>query len=133
MDYLRNKQWGPREVQMLSPLQLAYVGDAVYEVFVRTQLIENKKCKVNQLHRLATKYVKAEAQSEIIHRIEDLLTEEEKTIVRRGRNAKSNSVPKNAKLSDYKNATALECLVGFLYLEKRDDRLKELLSDMIEL
>lgn len=131
MDYLRNKEWGNREVHMLSPLQLAYVGDSVYEVFVRTQLLENKKNKVSQLHRLATHYVKAEAQANILASIEDQLTEEEQMIVRRGRNAKSNTTPKNAKLADYKNATALECLVGFLYLEKRDERLKELLNIMI--
>ncbi|MCT4663392.1 MAG: Mini-ribonuclease 3 [Tissierellales bacterium] len=128
MELFRNKEWKNREVQMMGPLQLAYVGDAVYEMYIRNYLIENKNAKVNQLHRLATHYVKAKAQSDILWRIESELTDEEKTIVRRGRNAKSYSVPKNAKLSDYRNATALEALIGFLFLEKRDDRLKEVLD-----
>lgn len=113
---------------MMNPLQLAYIGDAIYEVYIRNYLLESKKTKVNQLHKLATNYVKAKAQSDILRKIELELTEEEIAIVRRGRNAKSYSVPKNAKLSDYRNATALEALVGFLFLEKRDERLKEILD-----
>jgi len=116
----------------LSPLQLAYVGDAVYELFVRTYLLGVKDASVNELHKEAVKYVKAKAQADIIHFLEQALTEEEWAIVKRGRNAKSGSVPKNAKLQDYRYATGFETLVGYLYLEGNHKRIYEIFAMIIQ-
>lgn len=119
------------DVKMMSPLQLAYVGDACYELMVRTFLLD-KNLSVNSLHRKATKYVKAEAQSKIVHKLEDVLSEEEKAIVKRGRNTKSHSNPKNANLIDYKYATGFEALFGYLYLTDQDLRLEEIFKAITE-
>lgn len=110
------------DIAMLSPLQLAYVGDAVYELLVRTYILE-KGLNVNQLHKKATKYVKADAQSEIIHYLEEHLTEMENNIVKRGRNAKTNTSPKNSSIIDYKYATGFESLFGYLYLTNQNSRI----------
>ena len=115
------------DIAMLSPLQLAYVGDAVYELLVRTYILD-KNSNVNQLHKKATKYVKADAQSEIIHYIEEHLTEDEKHIVKRGRNAKTNTSPKNSSIIDYKYATGFESLFGYLYLKKENERILTLFN-----
>lgn len=120
-----NTELTAEDITMLSPLQLAYIGDAVYELLVRTYLL-SKKLSVNELHKVATKYVKAKAQADIVHRLEDLLTDEELTIVKKGRNAKSNTMPKNASMIDYKYATGFEALIGYLYLKGEDTRIKEL-------
>lgn len=117
-----NETLDREDIAMLSPLQLAYVGDAVYELLVRTYILD-KNLNVNQLHKKATKYVKANAQSELIHYIEEYLTEEEKQIVKRGRNAKTNTSPKNSSIIDYKYATGFEALFGYLYLTKQNSRI----------
>lgn len=122
------KELDVKEVRQLSPLQLAYIGDAVYELLVRSYLISKKNISVNELHKEAIKFVKAKAQREILFSIEEDLTEEEWSIVKRGRNAKSGTVPKNADLQDYKYATGFEALFGFLYLFKRYDRIGELFN-----
>ncbi|NMA49236.1 MAG: Mini-ribonuclease 3 [Tissierellia bacterium] len=114
-------------LKMMAPLQLAYIGDSVYELFVRTMIL-SKDENVNKLHKKAIKYVKANAQAESLTKLEELLTDEEKSIVRRGRNAKINTLPKNAELSEYKRATGFESLLGFLFLSKNDKRLIELLE-----
>lgn len=105
------------------PLVLAYIGDAVYEVFIRTYLISQGSSKVHNLHLKSTAFVKAKAQSDIIHGIMDGLTEEEQDLVRRGRNARSGTIPKNADVTEYKYATGFEALIGYLYLNGRMDRL----------
>ncbi|WP_416197326.1 MAG: Mini-ribonuclease 3 [Sporanaerobacter sp.] len=125
-----NKKLTAREASMLSPLQLAYIGDAVYELFIRTYLLE-RDLPVHELHKEAIKYVKAKAQSDIVHELEDELTEEEKAIVKRGRNAKTYSSPKNAELIDYKYATGFESLIGFLYLTGRQERMMELFQKIV--
>ncbi|NLY44624.1 MAG: Mini-ribonuclease 3 [Tissierella sp.] len=122
-----NESLDREDVAMLSPLQLAYVGDAVYELLVRTYILD-KNSNVNQLHKKATKYVKADAQSEIIHYIEEYLTEDEKHIVKRGRNAKTNTSPKNSSIIDYKYATGFESLFGYLYLTKQNSRILTLFN-----
>lgn len=127
-----NKELTGEDIMMLSPLQLAYVGDAVYELLVRTSILR-KELKVNHLHRAAKKYVKAEGQSRIIHHLEPLLTETEKYYVKKGRNAKIHSSPKNADLIDYKYATGFECLLGYLYLTNQDERLAEFFDYIIKL
>ncbi len=116
------------EIRQLSPLVLAYMGDAVYEVYIRTLLVTGVHEPVHKLHKKSTEYVKAKAQSDIIHRIMDSLTPEEQDVVRRGRNAKSGTIPKNADVTDYKYATGYESLIGFLYLSGSYDRMEEILK-----
>ncbi|NLJ74137.1 MAG: Mini-ribonuclease 3 [Firmicutes bacterium] len=110
----------------LSPLVLAYVGDAVYELYIRTKLAALPG-KVNDLHRAAVEYVRAGSQAEIIHDWEPLLSESEKDVVRRGRNAKS-GVPRHADAADYRYSTGFEALLGHLYLSGQEKRLLELLE-----
>jgi len=126
-----NTKLSKEDLMMLSPLQLAYIGDAVYELLIRTYLLD-RDLSVNQLHKTTTKYVKAKAQSELIHKVEFMLTDEEKSYVKKGRNTKINSSPKNADILDYKYATGFECLFGYLYLSNQDLRLIEILKIMME-
>ena len=108
----------------MSPLVLAYLGDTVYESYIREHLIrQNINRKVNNLHKLAIQYSKAKAQATIIHELEDELTEEEMKIFKRGRNQKSHTAPKNADIIDYKYATVSEALIGYLYLSENKERL----------
>ena len=116
------------EVNTMSPLTWAYVGDAVFELLIRTHLINKTRSKPHMLHIEAIKYVKADAQVEILRRIEDKLSTDEMEIVRRGRNAQNHHVPKNATVEEYSYATAFEALIGYLYLTKQDQRLKEILD-----
>ena len=116
------------DVNMMSPLTWAYIGDCVYELYVRQELINKTNLKPHRLHIEAIRYVKASKQAEILQKISDRLTEEEKDIVRRGRNAENHHLPKNASVQDYMYSTAFEALIGYLYLTKKDKRLKEILS-----
>nr|WP_279380049.1 ribonuclease III domain-containing protein [Sporosalibacterium faouarense] len=119
------------DARLMSPLQLAYLGDAVYEVLVRTYLVDKKKVSVNELHKEAVNYVKAEAQAKIAFFLEEKLTEEEWSVLKRGRNAKSASVPKNASISDYKYATGFEALIGYLYIKGDIDRILWLFDEIV--
>ncbi|EHJ32554.1 TPA: Mini-ribonuclease 3 [Clostridioides difficile] len=122
------------ELVTMSPLVLAYLGDTVYETYIREYLIrQNTQKKVNDLHKLAIKYVKAKAQATIIHEIEIELTEEESKIYKRGRNQKSNTSPKNADIIDYKHATGFEALVGYLYLNNEIERLQYIINKGIKI
>lgn len=125
-----NKSLSGEDIMMLSPLQLAYIGDSVYELLVRTYLI-TKGISVKDLHKATTNYVKAKAQADFIHKIEEYLTEEEKILVKKGRNAKSNTSPKNTDIIDYKYATGFECVFGYLYLMNQDKRIEELFQMII--
>ncbi|MCR4436836.1 MAG: ribonuclease III domain-containing protein [Clostridiales bacterium] len=111
-----------------SPLLLAYMGDAVYELYVRTLIVSEENAPVHRLHKRSTDFVKAKAQSDIIHRLMDSLSPEELDIVRRGRNAKSGTIPKNANVTEYKYATGFESLIGYLYLKKDYSRLMRILK-----
>lgn len=113
----------------LSPLVLAYVGDAVYELYIRTKLAAYP-AKMQKLHRRAVTYVQAASQAEIIHAWEPELTEEERDVVRRGRNAKS-GMPRHADVVEYRYSTGMEALIGHLYLTGQEERLLELLSKII--
>jgi ribonuclease-3 family protein len=113
----------PRE---LSPLVLAYVGDAVYELYVRTKLAAYPG-KMHQLHRMAVKYVQASRQAEIIHEWEPDLSEDERDVVRRGRNAKG-GVSHRGDVIEYRYSTGMEALIGYLYLTGQEKRLDELLG-----
>ena len=116
------------DVNQMSPLVWAYMGDSVYEQYIRNYLVTNTKYKPHKLHIEATKFVKASAQAEILKKIEAILTEEEKDIVRRTRNTENHHVAKNASVQDYMYATAFEGLVGYLYLTKQLERLNEILE-----
>lgn len=127
---LINSEFGQSfpDVSTYSPLTLAYIGDAIFDLVVRTLLVEQANIQVKKLHKKASEIVKASSQAQIILAIEDILTEEELSIFKRGRNAKSNSVAKNADIRDYRNATGFEALFGYLYLSKHLDRALELMK-----
>lgn len=114
--------------EQLSPLTLAFVGDAVYEAYIRTRIAKDVNMQVAKLHKIAIKYVSAVAQSKIVHSIEDRFTEEEQNVYKRGRNAHSHTSAKNADIVDYRHATGFEALIGYLYLKKESERLDEILS-----
>lgn len=128
MEELIERRRDERDVNMMSPLTWAYIGDCVYELYVRQELINKTNLKPHKLHIDAIGYVKASKQAEILKEIKDKLTDEEQDIVRRGRNAENHHLPKNASVKDYMYSTAFEALIGYLYLTKRDERLKEILS-----
>ena len=119
-------------VNNLSPLTWAYIGDAVYELYIRENLIKNLSVKPHKLHIEAIKMVKASAQAEILKRIEADLTDEEKDIVRRTRNTKNHHLPKNANYQEYMYATAFEGLIGYLYLIGDSKRLNEILKNVFK-
>lgn len=112
-----------QDARQYSPLTLAYIGDAMYEMIVRTILVERGNAPVNVLHKHASKLVKAEAQADSYHRIKELLTEEEMSVFRRGRNAKSYTSAKNATIGDYRVATGFEALFGYWYLTGQTERM----------
>ena len=126
----RNKEM--IDVKMLSPLVWAYVGDSVYELFIRTHLINNSNAKPHKLHIETIKFVKAESQAKIIEKIWDDLTEEEQEIFKRGRNTQNHHLPKNGNVADYSHSTGFEALIGYLYLSKKDERLEEILKLCID-
>lgn len=115
-----------RDVRTYSPLTLAYVGDAVYEIIVRTILVERGNAPVNVLHKHASNLVKAGAQKEAYYRISGLLTGEETAVFRRGRNAKSYTSAKNAAIGDYRVATGFEALFGYWYLTGQTERMLQM-------
>ncbi|MEG0074942.1 MAG: ribonuclease III domain-containing protein [Eubacterium sp.] len=114
------------EAKMLNPLTLAYIGDGVFSEFIRKYLVAKGLSNVNHLTKESIKYVKADAQSKIILGLMDTLTDEEQTLVKRGRNTHSHP-PKNAKTSDYRYATGFETLLGFLNLTGQNERLEALI------
>ncbi len=120
------------KINLMSPLTWAYIGDAVYELYIREYLVQTTHLKPNNLHKEAIKFVKAKSQAEILEKLNDFLTDEEKEIVRRGRNTQNHHLPKNASLRDYTYATAFEALIGYLYLSKQEERLQEILQKIIE-
>ncbi len=119
------------EVNLMNPITWAYIGDGVYELFIRNHLVQTTNLKPNKLHINAIKYGKAKAQREIVEKIMKDLTEEELEIVRRTRNAENHHLPKNANPDDYMYATAFEGLIGYLFLCKDNKRLEELLNKCI--
>lgn len=116
------------EVNLMSPLTWAYIGDCVYELHIRTKLVNETNLKPHALHIEAIKYVKAKAQAELLKNIYDELNEKEQEIVRRGRNTQNHHLPKNSNVQEYMYATAFEALIGYLYLTKQNKRLKEILN-----
>ena len=115
----------------LSPLNLAFIGDCVYEMLVRETLVLNANRPVNDLHKESVKYVSAKAQTLAYDKIKDCLTEQETTIYKRGRNAKVGHNPKSASQGEYHIATGIEALFGYLYLTEQIQRIKELFQIII--
>jgi ribonuclease-3 family protein len=112
----------------MPPLALAYLGDAVFELCVRRHITMNNNLAVNDMNRLARKLVNAASQADMYRRVLEFLTEEEAAVIKRGRNARNKTVPKNADVSDYRHATGLEALFGYLYMAGKNDRINELFA-----
>lgn len=125
-------QLEPIDVCSYSPLALAYMGDAVYEVLIRTRVMNRGSMQVNKMHKKSASLVKAEAQARMIQALQEELTEEETAVYKRGRNAHSASSAKNASIRDYRMATGFEALVGYLYLTGQYERLLKLVHDGLE-
>ena len=125
--YIR-EQFGVGDVDLstYSPLTLAYIGDGIFDLVIRSVVVGRGNTKASQLHQRTSAIVKAKTQAEMIRLLEPLLSEEEADVYRRGRNAKSPTMAKNATMSDYRNATGFEALMGYLYLADRFDRIVEL-------
>lgn len=120
------------DIRTYSPLTLAYIGDAIYELVIRTILVEKGNTQVNKLHNRASRLVKASAQSAMIEKLKPHLTEEETAVFKRGRNAKSYTMAKNASMSDYRRATGFEALMGYLYLTEQWERMLGLIKTGME-
>ena len=114
------------DIHEMSPLALAFVGDAVLELLVRARLVGTTRLQPNQLHTSATRYVSARAQSRELEILEPLLTEAEASVLRRGKNASKASVAKHVTVQEYRASTGLECLLGWLYLQGQLDRVQQL-------
>ena len=120
------------DVALMSPLSLAYLGDAVLEIYVRQRVVMSGAYRIDVLHKKAVAYVNAFTQSQFYNRIEGQLTEEEVDVLKRGRNQKK-KIPRNADMNAYRKSTGVEALFGYLYLMKKEDRLKELLGDFFSM
>ena len=122
-----------KQINQMSPLTWAYVGDAVYELYIRSYLVSTTKLNPHKLHIEAINYVKAGAQAKILEELMEELTDEEKEVVRRARNTENHHLPKNADVREYMYSTAFEGLIGYLYLTKQQERLEEILKKCINL
>ncbi|MCP3029544.1 Mini-ribonuclease 3 [Halobacillus sp. A5] len=122
-------------VKQMKSLALAYMGDGVYELYVRRHLLEQGQIRPEQLHRAAIQFVSAKSQAKVVQAWHEqgLLTEEEEVVLRRGRNAKSGTVPKNTDVQTYRYSTAFEAVLGFHYLSGNESRLEELINSAISL
>lgn len=128
--YIRQQfQINPQDdMRTYSPLVLAYIGDGIYELVIRSIVVGQGNRQVNKLHQQSSRYVKAQAQSAMMETLLPLLSEEEADIYKRGRNAKSYTTAKNASVNDYRRATGFEALMGYLYLQGNMERLLELVK-----
>ncbi|WP_350343789.1 ribonuclease III domain-containing protein [Proteinivorax tanatarense] len=124
-----NKDKLQKEVPVIA---LAFVGDSVYDTYIRTMLLNNGKYKPNLLHKRSSAYSKAKAQSVAYLNIKDILSNEEEKLANRGRNAKTNTMAKNASVAEYKNATALEALIGYLHLTNQKQRIDEIMDKIVQ-
>ena len=117
------------DIRTLSPVALAYIGDGIYELIIRTIIVEQGSRAANQLHKIVTKFVNATTQANLAEAIWEILTEEEQAVYKRGRNAKVNTSAKNALITDYRKATGLEALMGYLYLKEEKERMLFLVKE----
>ena len=118
-----------KDIRTYSPLTLAFVGDCVFDLIIRTVIVERANRSPHDLHKMKSAIVKAKTQAELGEIIQDLLSDEEQAVYKRGRNAKSGSTAKNASVSDYRKATALEALIGYLFLLNQEDRILFLVKE----
>ena len=116
------------DINAYSPLTLAYIGDSIYDLVIKTIIVERANCAANKLHKQASALVKAQTQAQIADFLQDVMTEEEQAIYKRGRNAKSYSTAKNASVADYRKATGLEAVFGYLYLKGENERMVDLIQ-----
>jgi len=116
------------DIKSYSPLALAYIGDSIFDLIIRTIVVGKGNTKASQLHKRTSQVVKASAQSQMVEKLLPLMTQEEETIYKRGRNAKSPTMAKNATMAEYRRATGLEALMGFLYLDNQFERIVELIQ-----
>ncbi len=121
------------DIRTYSPLALAYIGDGIFDIVIRTVVVGKGNTQANKLHNHTSNIVKAHTQALMIEALLEHLTPEENDVYRRGRNAKSPTMAKNATMSDYRKATGLEALMGYLYLQDRFDRVVELIKKGIEI
>lgn len=121
-----------QDVRAYSPLALAYIGDSIYDLIIRSVVVERGNCSANQLHKKTIRYVSAVAQSKIVQALMEQFTEDEQAVYRRGKNAKPHTTAKNASPGDYMKATGFEALLGYLYLTGQMDRILELVKLGIE-
>ena len=121
-----------KDIRTYSPLTLAFVGDCVFDLIIRTVIVERANRSPHDLHKMKSAIVKAKTQAELGEIIQDLLTDEEAAVYKRGRNAKSGSIAKNASIGDYRKATALEALMGYLFLLNQEDRILFLVKAGLE-
>ena len=126
LDFLKDKN--PNEY---SSLVLAYIGDAVYELYIRNYIVSKGNYRIDEIHKSSIKYVKASAQCENFYKIKDILTEEEIAVFKRGRNAKSRP-PKNADVMEYKIATGFEALIGYMYINGNEKRIDEIMNIILQ-
>lgn len=119
-------------IQDYSPLTLAYIGDGIYDLIIRTMIVDEANSRMNKIHEKASDLVKAQTQAAMMLSLLDILTEEEEAIYKRGRNAKAVTRAKNASMSDYRTATGFEALMGYLYLTGQSDRMMELIKNGLE-
>lgn len=127
-----NKPMTAAQANQLSMLGLAHVGDAVYELLIRSMLASRGPANMNDLHRITVSYVRAEAQARAAEKLLPVLTAEETAIYRRGRNCRVHGIPQHANPGDYHSATALEALFGWLYLQGQTERIRELFNRITE-
>lgn len=119
---------GPLDLRNYSPLTLAYIGDAAYELVIRSIIVEHGNAPVNKLHKRSSRLVKAKTQAEAAARLMDVFTEEELAVYKRGRNARSHTMAKNAEMTDYRMATGFEAVMGYLHLKQDYERMVTLVS-----
>ena len=122
----------PEAARQLSPLVLAYIGDTVFDLYVRTSLVLKRRGNAGALHRQSVAFVNARAQAQLARRIFENLDADEKDIFMRGRNAKSATVPKNMSIADYRQATALEAVLGYLYLTGHNEKMEDILKEALD-
>ncbi len=123
---------GEKEARLKNPLILAYIGDTVYDMYVRTYLVRNFRYPVNLINKKASRIVNARSQSDALDLISDMLSEDEAYIVRRGRNSSPQTTAKNTTRADYLRATGLEALFGYLFLSGEYDRIESLMKIILE-
>ena len=129
IEYLKEQfELGKVDIKTYSPLTLAFIGDGIYDLFIRTIIVGEGNCQANKLHKRVSSLVKATRQSKMIKKIKSALTEEERNVYKRGRNAKSHSVAKNASTADYRRATGFEAVMGYLYLTGQLERIVDLIK-----